>query len=61
MFSLKKKRSSLKISLIFLNFHPNNHVFSKKKSLHSESGSDLLIFLQNVFSQTRGTRFRKPP
>ena len=32
----------------------------KKKGLHSESGTDLSIFLRNVFLQTRETRFRKP-
>ena len=43
----KKKRSSLRIDLLFPYFSHKIMVFSKKKGLHSESNCDLSIFVTN--------------
>ena len=45
--TFKKKRSSPRIRLRFLDFYHRNLVFSKKKGLHLESDSDFLHFLLN--------------
>ena len=48
-----KKRSSSRIRLRFFDFHQQNLVFSKKKSLHLDSDSDFFHFLLKFETTTQ--------